>query len=347
MKRQYGVGRCDLDAVIDLLDVAFASICRLRLAYCHNDDIWDLRFHWAARRAQAVARLRSGRYALSPVQVVGTRNGHRVTVWSALDAVVLKALSLALTPVVQRRVDRRCHHVRGHGGLKGAINHCHQAIPGHVFVLKSDVADFYASMDHEVLMSACRTLICDKSLLDLIAQYMTRLEITNGRYHALDRGIIKGCPLSPLMGAIVLSALDRAMPKACAYIRYMDDWVILTKTRGMLRRVIKIMHKVMRQLKFKLAPSKTFIGRIAHGFDFLGYRMNDQGVINLSQQTIKRHAEKLLMLYEHCASNQRVQQYKMHWQRWVKAGLNKKIEMRFSGQAAAELSLSNGVYGFK
>ena len=53
---------------------------------------------------------------------------------------------------------------------------------------------------------------------------------------------------------------DDSILKNCFYVRYMDDWVILTKTRRQLRRVIKKMHQVMDRLKFKLALDKTFIG---------------------------------------------------------------------------------------
>jgi len=47
--------------------------------------------------------------------------------------------------------------------------------------------------------------------------------------------------------------------------------------------MVKIMHQVMQKLKFKLAPDKTFIGKIIRGFDFLRYRFNHQGLIVLGK----------------------------------------------------------------
>ena len=101
----------------------------------------------------------------------------------------------------------------------------------------------------------------------------------------------------------------------------MDDWVILVTRRHKMRRVIKNMHDIMRGLKLRLAASKTFIGRIRKGFDFLGYRFNHRGLIGISQKTIDNFRQKRLRLYEQNASDQRVQAYKRNWQRWIISGL--------------------------
>jgi hypothetical protein len=68
-----------------------------------------------------------------------------------------------------------------------------------------------------------------------------------------------------------LKALDKAFEnnKGVFYIRYMDDWVILTNTRKQYRKAIKKMHKVLEQLKLKLSPHKTKMGRLS-SFHFLG-----------------------------------------------------------------------------
>ena len=127
---------------------------------------------------------------------------------------------------------------------------------------------------------------------------MNRLEDISGEYHLITEGICRGCPLSPLIGAIILESLDTVIGYKCTYVRYMDDWVILTRTRGLLRRLVKKMHKVMKELKFKLALDKTYIGKISNGFNFLGYRFGRQGVIPLATQTIRGFFNKTTKLYE-------------------------------------------------
>ena len=158
-------------------------------------------------------------------------------------------------------------------------------------------------------------------VISLLQQYMNRVEVRSGHHDLITHGIAKGCPLSPLMGALMLKSLDKMIPPGCAYARYMDDWVIFTKTRHQLRRVVKNMHNIVRGLKLKLAVDKTFIGRIDKGFDFLGYRFNATGILRLAQKTIDNYQEKLSRLYEQNAPDQRVRDYQRAWLRWAIGGI--------------------------
>ena len=99
----------------------------------------------------------------------------------------------------------------------------------------------------------------------------------------------------------------------------MDDWVILTKTRGKLRKLVKLTHKIMDGLKLNLHPDKTFIGRIRKGFDFLGYRITKNG-LRLAILTIQCFQAKLAQLYEQGADNVRIEQYSKNWGCWACSG---------------------------
>ncbi len=78
----------------------------------------------------------------------------------------------------------------------------------------------------------------------------------------------------------------------------MDDWVVLTKSKTALRKVIKVTHLIMNSQKLHLHPMKTYIGKISHGFNFLAYYFDDQKILP-SQETIRRFHERALALYEH------------------------------------------------
>jgi hypothetical protein len=77
----------------------------------------------------------------------------------------------------------------------------------------------------------------------------------------------------------------------------MDDWIVLTKSKTALRKVVKITHKILADLKLKLHPTKTYIGKISKGFNFLAYFMDDQKILP-SQETIRRFHERAVALYE-------------------------------------------------
>ena len=83
---------------------------------------------------------------------------------------------------------------------------------------------------------------------------------------------------SPLLGALHLVDVDRALGNqrlrraGVYYLRYMDDILILTRTRWQLRRAIATLRRMLGELDLALHPEKRFIGRTTAGFDFLGYR---------------------------------------------------------------------------
>ena len=106
----------------------------------------------------------------------------------------------------------------------------------------------------------------------------------------------------------------------CGYVRSMDDWVVLAPTRWKLRAAIRAVNQVMAQLRVRQHPDKTLIGRIARGFDFLGYRFSAAGLA-VARQTVERCVAKVSQLYEHGAARSRIGDYVRHWARWVRAGV--------------------------
>jgi hypothetical protein len=135
------------------------------------------------------------------------------------------------------------------------------------------------------------------------------------------------CPLSPLMSALYLKPLDLAMENSSLfYARFMDDWVVLAPTRWKLRRAIKRANQVLAQLILKKHPAKTFIGRIAHGFAFLGYYFTPQAAngLEVANKTIENHMTNITRLYEQGADTERIGKYICHWWRWLNGGVTLK-----------------------
>jgi retron-type reverse transcriptase len=297
----------------DNLDEAFKHICHTRIKDKPNSDVWHLRHNWLMHRKDIRDNLMRNTYNLSPLTLYRGNDNKYYGRWEAKDAVILKAIAIKLSPVFSQTIGSTCSHLSGNGGLKGATQKAAANINDYKYVIKSDVANFYASMNHHILLNHCSNIVHDKRLLRILFQYMNRLEIFNGEYKLVTQAISKGCPLSPLRGALILKSLDKIVGPKNFYIRYMDDWVIYTKTRGDLRRLVKKMHAVMAKLQFKLALDKTYIGKISNGFEFLGYCFNQYGLIGLASKTIKNFLEKWTKLYEQRAPEERLRQYVTRW----------------------------------
>ena len=60
----------------------------------------------------------------------------------------------------------------------------------------------------------------------------------------------------------------------------MDDLIILTRTPWQLKRAVATMNQWFADAGLEQHPDKTFIGRLNHGFDWLGYRFNKFGILS-------------------------------------------------------------------
>ena len=139
--------------------------------------------------------------------------------------------------------------------------------------------------------------------------------------------------LSSLLGAIYLSPLDTAIEdlrEHCDvdYIRYADDFIIMARTRFLLRRAITRMHQVLTDLRLQVHPDKRVIGRPERGCDFLGFVLHPHRHLEPSLVSIQRLCERARRLHEHGADHQRLRRYVHHWHLWFTSGLGHLADPR-------------------
>jgi hypothetical protein len=237
--------------------------------------------------------------------------------------VVQKALALVLPAHLP--LSPRCTHVKGHGGLKATVRAVLQALPQHRFVCKTDVQSYYASLDHLIRLDRLAVHIADRQVLSLIGQSLQRCVERGGLYWDARQGIALGSPLRPLLGAFVLTELDEALEQRGLFaVRYMDDILVLAPTRWKLRQAIRVVNQVLTALRLTKHPDKTYIGRIARGFDFLGYHFSPAG-LGVAAQTVRHFVARVHRLHEREREkpdgSSTLGIYVRRWVRWVRAGL--------------------------
>ncbi len=304
----------------EVLNLAYEWLCERRKDYPHNADVWDVRWQWEEIRPQLQQQLLAGTYRLGAVERIQTSE-KTVELWSALDALVCKAVTIVLSRRLGPMFARSCYHLAGHGGAKRAVRDVAAQVKQNTFVFRTDVKSYYASIDHDVLFAQLKEHISDPRLLDILRQYMRRTIYDGGLYEDVTLGIPLGCPLSPLMGALYLKPIDDAMAETgLFYARFMDDWVVLAPTRWKLRAAIRLVNQTLDELKVEQHPDKTFIGRISRGFDFLGYEFSLDG-LGIASKTVERFAARVNQLYEQGADAVRIGDYVKRWSRWVVCGL--------------------------
>ncbi len=195
---------------------------------------------------------------------------------SVRDRVVHRAVYRILFPFFDRLFIADSYSCRDGKGIHKALDRfqklSRKVSRNHsrtVWVLKCDVKKFFASIDHDILLRILREHIPDRDILGLLAEIV-------GSFHTEPgKGLPLGNLTSQLLANVYLNEFDRFMKhtiRAKYYIRYADDFVILSPDRGELESMLpKIREFLDSRLVLTLYPDKVFIATVASGVDFLGW----------------------------------------------------------------------------
>ena len=302
---------------------AWAALRERRLARPPSDALWSYSRDINQRLPALRVQLQADQFQFSPVQQICLRDGTWVSRYEPEDQLVLSRLQEVLFPLCQQRfnLSSACH-LKGQGGLKGAVKQAKRYAQRNRFVFKTDIANFYESIDHIIMQQQMNQAVKDQRVRRLVWDSMERLHVCNGEYrHVKTKGISRGCSLSPLMGAVYLTPLDAyAKENKLDYVRYMDDILFFTKTRHKLKKVIRDVYPILNQLKLTLADDKTWIGRVAKGFDYLGYRIAENE-LTVAQRSFQRMTARLHQRLAQGESTTRLVSYVKNWLRWAQSGV--------------------------
>jgi hypothetical protein len=311
------------------LDIAYSWLCKQRANFPANADIWHLRFHWHRVRQDLLQSLNKQDYTFVTLSVVNKADGESIHLWSSQDALVLKMLAMALPDALA--LSPHCTHIKGHGGLKTTVSALYAALPDYRYVMKTDVKRYYESIDHTILLKQLNKDITDPFIWRLLVQFVKRSVERGGTFKSITCGISRGCPLSPVIAAYYLTSLDKQMEGDPRYFyrRYMDDVIVLAKTRWHLRKAVKQLNQILNRLRVEKHPDKTYIGKIENGFDFLGYHFKGSQ-LTVAAKTVEKHVLHYRQLYEQLrikkATSDEVASalglYVKRWQRWAVGGLH-------------------------
>ena len=311
----------------DNVAAAWRWLCRSRRNFPPHADIWHLRFHRATALPSLLGQLRSGQFRFSPMQTVTRADGETLALWSAADALVLKMMTGILQDVLP--VHRACSHVKGHGGHKAAVRRVDQWVAGgaYAFVCRTDIRGYYANIDQSQLLDLLSRPVRCPVMLDLLARFLDYCVESGGLFHTPRKGIPRGCPLSPLLAGFHLHEIDSDLGRrrGVRYVRFMDDLLILARSRWQLKGAVATMNRWFTAAGLEQHPDKTFIGRVGKGFDWLGYRFGARGLCGIAAPTLDKFAVKLCRLFEQARRDgtsgegvpRRVAEYIRRWLGWA------------------------------
>jgi group II intron reverse transcriptase/maturase len=162
---------------------------------------------------------------------------------------------------------------------------------GSEWIVDADLRDFFGSVDHEKLLTLVAQRVADGRVLRLIRSMLKAGSYGKGQLFPSERGTPQGGVISPLLSNILLTPFDQEMRRrGYRLTRYADDWVITCRSAAEARAAIIAAGKILKELGVELHPQKTRIVHIAHGFEFLGYKIKRGKQLSLPADKIRSRA---------------------------------------------------------
>ena len=138
------------------------------------------------------------------------------------------------------------------------------------WILKCDVRKFFASIDQKILVDILKFHNLDNDTIWLLEKVISSFHSTE-----IGKGLPLGNLTSQLLVNIYMNEFDQFVKhrlKAKYYIRYADDFVLMSQNRSELENTLtQIRFFLKDNLKLTLHPNKVSITTLSSGVDFLGW----------------------------------------------------------------------------
>lgn len=235
---------------------------------------------------------------------------------SLRDRIVQRAMLMAMEPIWESDFHPASYGFRPARSVHHAIRTVklqlqdsgEQSVAGR-WVIEGDLASYFDTVHHRLLMKGIRKRIADQRFLALLWKFIKAGCVDRDLFRASSEGVPQGGVISPLLSNIMLHEFDAWMERnylnkkvrkdrwawnfgilkqrpiavrenrqwkpAVAYCRYADDFVIVVKgTREHAETVREACREFLEgELKLTLNMEKTHITHVNDGFVFLGHRI--------------------------------------------------------------------------
>lgn len=240
--------------------------------------------------------LSDGTYRPQPLHTFEIREPKRRTVSAAAfrDRVVHHAIVRVLEPIYERSFMASSYACRAGKGAHRALLDASSLARRFPFALKTDIRQFFPSIDHEILGAQLRRKIRCRRTLDLIGAILDngKDELTReyemvwfpgdeARDRVRRRGLPIGNLTSQFLANVYLDPLDHFVAERLgagrSYLRYCDDFVVFGESIDALQRVREAIAKFLVSLRLILHPRKTHILPVGQGVPWLGFLVRPTG----------------------------------------------------------------------
>ena len=253
-------------------------------------------------REELLEALRNERYkpkAVRRVEIPKPDGGKRMLgVPTVIDRMIQQAIVQVLQPMYEPLFSENSYGFRpkrsAQQAMKQALEYYNE---GYTQVVDLDLAKYFDTVNHEILIGMLREQVKDERVIRLIRKYLKSGVMVNGLISPTTEGTPQGGNLSPLLSNIYLTAFDRMLEsRGHKFVRYADDCNIYVKSRRAAERVMANCTKFLEgKLKLKVNRKKSQVGSPLR-LKFLGFSMYKTGKkagIRPHSKSIKKFKDKI------------------------------------------------------
>ena len=253
-------------------------------------------------REELLTALRNGWYkpqAVRRVEIPKPDGGVRkLGVPTVIDRMIQQAIVQVLQPMYEPLFSDSSYGFRpkrsAHQAISKALEYYEQ---GYRYVVDLDLAKYFDTVNHAILIGMLREQIKDERVVKLIHKFLKSGVMEHGLVSPTREGTPQGGNLSPLLSNIYLTAFDRLLEsRGHKFVRYADDCNIYVKSRRAAERVMASCVKFLEgTLKLTVNQTKSQVGSPLK-LKFLGfslYKTGRKAGIRPHQKSIMRFKDKI------------------------------------------------------
>ena len=253
-------------------------------------------------REGLLEELYSGKYkpkAVRRVEIPKPDGGKRMLgVPTVIDRMIQQAIVQVLQPIFERTFSDNSYGFRPKRRVVQAMQKAVEYYDeGYRHVVDLDLAKYFDTVNHDILIEMIREEVKDDRVIDLIRKFLKSGVMINGLINPTNEGTPQGGNLSPLLSNIYLTAFDELLEsRGHKFVRYADDCNIYVKSRRAAERVMANCVKFLEgKLKLKVNRTKSQVGSPLK-LKFLGFSLCKIGKrtgIRPHGKSIKRFRDKI------------------------------------------------------
>lgn len=283
----------------------YESMCKCRKGVIWKDSVASYCANSIERTLMLSQKLQNGKYKPNPIVkfAITSPKPREIASISFQDRVYQRSLNdNVVYPIMCKSFiedNFACQKGKGTDAARDRLKeflHKYFRKHGHNgYVAQFDISGYYPTMDHAITENIFES--------KLPPEYFEMVKKILREQYDGDKGYNPGSQLIQIAGISVLDKLDHYIKeqlRAKFYIRYMDDFLIISDDMEYLADSMSKIIEHLEELKFEVNPKKTRIYPLSDGIEFLGFKflLTETGKVLMlvKSKNVKNQRKKLRRL---------------------------------------------------